>query len=106
MGTLTYDSTLKADFDDRALAHLRMVIGTKLRRNEAFFLSWKDDASIGNGRSTIWLHQAIPIAFKFHGGREIQLNLRWVEELMNLANSGTGLRLVPEPEPYKRSTAE
>lgn len=104
MGTLTYDSTLKADFEDRALTHIRLVIGTKLRRNEAFFLSWKDDTSIGNGRSTIWLHPAIPLLFKFHGSRDIPINLRWIEDLTLTANSANGLRVVPEPDPNSRST--
>lgn len=97
MGTLTYDSTTKVDFDDRDLAHLRLVIGMKLRRNEAFYLSWRDDLSIGDGSTTIWLHPSIPIRFKFHGSREVSINQRWIEELMALANSNAGLRLTPEP---------
>jgi hypothetical protein len=43
MGRLTYDSHFSVDFDDRTLAHLQLVIVAKLRRNEAFFLSWRDD---------------------------------------------------------------
>jgi hypothetical protein len=98
VGTLTYDSTMKVDFDDRVLAHLRLVIGMKLRRGESFYLSWRDDNSIGDGSSTIWLNPAIPIAFKFNGSREVAINPRWVESLMNAANSSTGLRPVREPD--------
>ncbi|KFF58097.1 ATP-dependent DNA ligase, partial [Cryobacterium sp. MLB-32] len=43
MGKLTYDSSLTADFDDRVLAHIQLVIGTKLRRGESFYFSWRDD---------------------------------------------------------------
>ncbi|UTT61565.1 ATP-dependent DNA ligase [Microcella humidisoli] len=97
MGTLTYDSTLSADFDDRTLAHLQMVMGAKLRRNEAFYFSWKDDHSIGNGRSVIWMHPTIPISFKFFGSRPPAINREWIDELMLLANTPSGLYLVPEP---------
>lgn len=98
LGTLTYDSTLSADFDDRTLAHLQIVIGAKLRRNEAFYFSWKDDESIGDGRSVIWLHPTIPISFKFFGGRQPSINRAWIDELMLLANTPNGLHLVAEPE--------
>lgn len=52
MGKFTYETTTKVDFDDRILAHLQLVITTKLRRSEAFTFTWKDDASIGDGRTT------------------------------------------------------
>lgn len=99
MGTLTYDSSLAADFDDRTLVHLQIVIGAKLRRNESFYFSWKDDASIGNGRSVIWVNPAIPISFKFFGGRPPAINRLWIDELMALANSPGGLVIAPEPTP-------
>ena len=101
MGTLTYDSTFKADFDDRALAHLRVVIGMKLRRSESFYLSWRDDPSIGDGTSTIWLNPAIPLSFKFHGSKEVAINPRWIEELMAISNTSRGLHLTPEPASHE-----
>lgn len=97
MGTLTYDSSLAADFDDRTLAHLQIVIGAKLRRNESFYFSWKDDTAIGNGRSVIWLHPGIPLSFKFFGGRPPAINRQWIDELMIHANSPAGLQISPEP---------
>jgi len=97
MGTLTYNSTLSADFDDRTLAHLQIVMGAKLRRNEAFYFSWKDDASIGNGRSVIWVHPTISVAFKFFGSRPPSINRGWIDELMLLANTPSGLHLIAEP---------
>lgn len=98
MGTLTYDSTMRVDFDDRLLAHLRLVIGMKLRRGESFFLSWKDDNNMGEGSSTIWLNPSIPIAFRFSGSRDVSINARWLDDLVTTANSATGLRPIPEPE--------
>jgi hypothetical protein len=106
VGKFTYDSTLVVDFDDRVLAHLQLVIGAKLRRNESFYFSWRDDQQIGNGRSTVWLHPAIPIYFKFHGGRPPAINRAWIEMLMTQANSSTGLRITPEPEDREPSDGD
>lgn len=97
MGTLTYDSALSADFDDRTLAHLQIVVGAKLRRKEAFYFSWKDDTSIGDGRSVIWMHPTISLAFKFSSTHAPAINREWVDELMLLANSPAGLYLTAEP---------
>lgn len=97
MGTLTYDSTLTADFEDRTLAHLQVVIGAKLRRNESFYFSWKDDSAIGDGRSVIWLHPSIPVSFKYFGSRPPVLNRDWIDELMLLANTPAGLTVTAEP---------
>jgi len=97
MGKLTYDSSLTADFDDRVLAHIQVVVGAKLRRGEAFYFSWRDDPKSGEGRSTIWMHPSIPIAYKYFGSRSPLLNREWVEALMITANSSGGLQIVPEP---------
>lgn len=98
MGKLTYDSTLVVDFEDRTLAHLHLVVGAKLRRGEAFFFSWKDDPASGDGRTSIWLHPMIPIAFKFYGSRAPSINRAWVDVLMLSANSTQGLQIMPEPD--------
>jgi hypothetical protein len=98
MGKLTYDSTLTADFDDRVLAHIQVVIGAKLRRGEAFYFTWRDDPQGGDGRSTIWMHPSIPLAYKYFGGRSPSLNRDWIEALMLTANSSGGLQIVPEPQ--------
>ena len=44
---------------------LKVVIVTKLRRKESFTLSWVHPEGEPAGRSTIWLHQAIPLRFVF-----------------------------------------
>jgi hypothetical protein len=98
MGKLTYGSAvLVIDFDDRLLAHLQMVIATKLRRGESFAFSWRDDAAVGDGRTTIWLHPALPLVFKYSGSRQPAINRAWVEALLQAANSSAGLHVVPEP---------
>jgi hypothetical protein len=98
MGKLIYDG-IEVEFEDRALVHLQVVIGSKLRRGESFFLSWNDAPSIGDGRSSVWLHASIPLYFKYNGGKTPTLNRAWIEALAISANSGQGLLLSREPEP-------
>lgn len=97
MGTLSYDATLKADFDDRLLSHLQLVISAKLRRGESFNFSWKDATAIGNGRTTVWMHPTVPLIFKYFAGGIPAINRRWIDALSATANSVGGLKVVPEP---------
>lgn len=97
MGKFLYESHVKADFDDRVLAHLHKVIGAKMRRGESFHFSWKDDMSIGDGRTTVWLHPQCSVVYKYYGSRMPEINAAWVEALMFTANSPGGLYVVPEP---------
>jgi hypothetical protein len=94
---MSYEGQVSLDLDDRALAHLQIVIGNKLRRGEAFAFSWAKDASLGHGRTTVWIHPGSTLVFSFHGGRAPQINRTWVEALMMAANSPHGLYLLPEP---------
>lgn len=98
MGKLLYGGAgLEIEFDDRALTHLQIVIGSKLRRRESFFFSWKDSSSIGDGRSSIWLDASIPLYFKFYGGKTPAVNREWIDVLTASANSGSGLVYTDEP---------
>jgi hypothetical protein len=106
VGRLIYDNTTAVEFDDRVLAHLQLVIGTKLRRGESFYLTWMDDASVGDGRNAIWLHAAVPLRFKYNGSRRPTINATWIQQMMALANSSEGLRLIPEPTDDRRTGSE
>lgn len=107
MGTLTYDVVKQVHFDDRLLAHLQLVITTKLRRGESFTFSWKTDAAEGGGRTTIWLHPAIPLLYEFQGSRQPSINRLWLDELMASADTVTGLQVIPEPrEDHTRARIE
>lgn len=97
MGKFIYDGTVRVDFEDRTLAHLQLVIGTKLRRGEPFHFTWKDDVSIGNGRTSVWVHPRCSMVFKYYGNRKPRLNPAWLDALSFAANSPAGLSLVPEP---------
>ena len=98
MGKILYgDSGTEVVFDDRAMSHLQIVIGAKLRRGEGFFFSWKDDPSVGDGRSSIWLSNAIPLYFRFSGSKPVTINREWLEILTLSAGSAAGLQFTPEP---------
>ena len=97
MGKMIYDADVSVTFDDRVLAHLQQVIGAKLRRGEAFYFGWKDDPRSGDGRTTIWLHPAMSLRFKYAGSVPVELNRAWLDALAISADSNQGLVLVPEP---------
>jgi len=96
MGTIQYGSGDEIHIEDRALAHIKVVVATKLRRNESFTLSWKHPEGDPAGRSTIWLHPSIPLRFTFEEPEAPPLNLRWIEELMHSANTSGGIMLIDE----------
>jgi hypothetical protein len=56
---MTYGwETERFEFDDRVLAHLRVVIVTKLRRRESFTFTWNLPAMSGSGRVSLWMDPA------------------------------------------------
>jgi hypothetical protein len=112
VGTLFYgDSGTPIGIDDRALAHVKVAITTKLRRGESFTLSWIHPDGHARGRSTIWVHPSIALRFVFDSPDPAELSRDWVEELMRSANSTGGITLVDEfvdvetPDPALQQTA-
>lgn len=98
MGKFIYNSSSREiEIDDRTLAHLRIAILNKLRRSESFAMTWEHGVENGSGRTTIWLHESIPLQFVFSGNRAPKLNRLWIEQMLLAANSTTGLHFVPEP---------
>jgi len=95
MGTIYYAGT-PIEIEDRALAHLKVVIATKLRRDESFTLSWQHPDDQPHGRSTLWLHPSIPLRFVFDDPEPVEHNRLWLEELSNSANSSGGIQLIAE----------
>ncbi|WP_240640649.1 ATP-dependent DNA ligase [Microbacterium sp. 10M-3C3] len=100
MGKLIMDNGIKVDFEDRLLAHLQHVITAKLRRNEAFLFTWKEDLSVGGGRTSVWIHPNANLVYKFHGGRTPTLNPAWLHALAYTAAGPHGLYVVPEPDAH------
>jgi hypothetical protein len=106
VGQLIYDTDVRTEIDDRALAHLQIVMLGKLRRRESFAFSWKNPAAEGDGRSTIWIAPELSLWFRYSGGRQPAINADWVHALMVTANTAAGLHLVPEPVPGGRPAPE
>lgn len=97
MGTLFYGGNAQPiEIDDRTLAHLKVVIATKLRRGESFTLSWTHAGDAEPGRSTLWVHASIPLRFSFDSPEPERLSPEWIKELADSANSSGGILLVPE----------
>jgi len=98
VGSLLYGSTgVEITFDDRALAHLQIVITAKLRRHESFVFSWTNSVERGSGRSVIWLDASSTLMYRYSGGRQPTINREWIEQLTRSANSPGGLFFTPEP---------
>ncbi|KTR78855.1 ATP-dependent DNA ligase [Microbacterium oxydans] len=97
MGRFIYEGDVKTEIEDRALTHIQLVMTAKLRRGEPFGFSWKEDVSIGGGRTTVWVHGGSALVFKYSGSRQPSINREWIEALAFTANSPSGLYLVPEP---------
>lgn len=95
MGSLIYGSpSLEIAFDDRVLAHVQIVMATKLRRGENFFFSWRENGGIG--RNAIWIDSSIPLYFRYNGSRHPEIDRDWLEQLAVLASSSQGLDLTDE----------
>jgi len=97
VGHFIYDSTdTPFEVEDRTLAHLRLVIMTKMRRGESFMMKL---SNADRGDRWLWLHPSIPVQMRFHGSREPALNMAWIDQLMKNASSSNGFVITPEPEP-------
>lgn len=98
MGRFAYDKSVTVEFDDRTLAHLQIVIGMKLRRDEPFYFSWRDDDRIGDGRTSVWIDPTVPLVFSYYGSAKPAINPAWIHALELTANTNVGLRVVAEPD--------
>ncbi|MCT9821258.1 hypothetical protein N3K63_13315 [Microbacterium sp. W1N] len=79
------------ELPDRILAHLKVVISTKLRRSESFSLSWERSSSLDGERSTLWLHCAIPLRFEVSSEAAGAIDRAYLNELAKAANSSGGI---------------
>lgn len=87
MGTLEYNSSHPPiKVDDTTLAHLKVVIGTKLRRNESFMMTWLPTDQDAN-RLTIWMNPSIPLVLTFDDPALITIDPRRVEGMMQHLNA-------------------
>lgn len=97
MGSIFYGEMDHAiHVDDAVLSHLKVVIVTKLRRQESFTLSWTHPEGEPEGRSTIWLHPAIPLRFMFDSAEAPPLKPEWITAMANSVNSTGGITVLSE----------
>lgn len=98
MGYLLYGQPAEEiEIEDRALAHIKLVMIAKLRRNESFAFSFAHDLDGEDGRTTMWVHPSLALRFRFNETQQPELNRAWLDKLVIAANSVDGLRLIPEP---------
>lgn len=98
MGTFAYGDSGEYEFEDRTLAHLKVAISMKLRRQECFFLSWSNPSDRGSGRVSLWMSPNIPITIRFAGSRAPELNEVWLRVLNELSHTPRGLVVISERE--------
>ncbi|MGM1016651.1 MAG: hypothetical protein ACQEW8_03830 [Actinomycetota bacterium] len=88
MGRLKYDGTSgPIPIEDETLAHLRIVIGMKLRRQESFMMTWRPREDGPDELSTVWIHPAIPLQFGFDSADAIKIDSRRIAKIMETLNA-------------------
>ena len=92
MSVLYYGSE-PIEIPERLLAHLKVVVTSKLRRNERFTLSVVSPRGSGGGSATLWIDPAIPLRFVFDSAEAEALDPELLHELARAANSVRGLVL-------------
>lgn len=107
MGTLHYGNACEPiEMPDRVLAHLKVLISTKLRRSESFSLSWDHIVDGVVERSSIWLHCSIPLQFQVDAEAANKLDRAYLQELADAANSSAGVIIDLTAETAERPIAD
>jgi len=92
MGSIYYGGTEDPiEVPDRVLAHIKVVIATKLRRSESFLLSWRHPDGAPTGRTSIWLQPSIPLRFVFDSPEPEALDPQLLQQFATEASSSVGL---------------
>lgn len=94
MGRLKYDNTADPiHIEDEMLAHLKVVIATKLRRQESFMMTWRPVDGGDDGRLTVWIHPSVPLLFVFDEAETPPINSRRLEDMIHAVNASGELVL-------------
>ncbi|MFT4212595.1 MAG: hypothetical protein QM626_12085 [Microbacterium sp.] len=90
MGQLYYGaSSTPIEVPDRLLAHVKVVVATKLRRGESFTINWTGSHS----RESIWVQQSIPLRFVFASPEPETLDPELIAALARTSSITGGLQL-------------
>ncbi|GAA2935232.1 hypothetical protein GCM10010458_18730 [Microbacterium luteolum] len=88
MGRLRYDGTSDPILiEDKTLAHLKIVIATKLRRQESFMMTWRPVNGGEDQRATVWIHPAIPLQFGFDSAEPPAVDPHLIADMMKALNA-------------------
>lgn len=88
VGRLRYDGASgPIQIDDITLAHVKVVISTKLRRQESFMMSWRPVDGGQDGRISVWVHTTIPLQFRFDSPERPALDPHRIETMMRAINA-------------------
>lgn len=99
MGTLVHGyGGAGFEIEDRRLWHIKAVVGLKLDRGEAFYLSWVQPPQEGCGRVSLWMSRDTPVQFRFTEDRRPDYNRQWIEYMMANSFGPLGLIVVDEEE--------
>jgi hypothetical protein len=90
---LEIDGWMRIEMDDALLAHVALVVFSKLRRNEPLLVSWTDQAG---GSMQAWVHPNATVVARHTAGVDTSIDRRRAERMMIAANSNSGLRLANE----------
>lgn len=85
------------ELDDRALAHLKVVVLSELRKGRGVAFSHVNSVQAGSGRETFWINPTTDLRFQFQGGRAPHLNMTWLRAMAEACQAGTGLYVMDEP---------
>ncbi|WP_091226363.1 hypothetical protein [Microbacterium sp. 3J1] len=88
MGTLEYNSSHPPiHIDDATLAHVKVIIGTKLRRQESFMMTWLSPTGDSSGRMTAWVHPSIPLVLAFDDQKMPSIDRARIARMMDGLNA-------------------
>lgn len=88
MGTLEYNSSRPPiEIDDETLAHLKIIIATKLRRQESFMMTWLPEDKNPVGRLTAWVHPSIPMVLAFDAPKVPPIDAARITRMMESLNA-------------------
>lgn len=95
MGKLTYGAIQREIvIDDKLLAHIEVVVLSRLRRNNAFALRWTENVEGGDDvRRTIWVHPNSDLYFEYETPEHGELDREVLDKLAKSADSNAGINL-------------
>ena len=97
MGTLHYGaSRTSLQMDDRALAHLQVVITTKLRRNEGFLIQWERRARAAAAEAGSGSTRTATRRTTTRAGASPPLDHEELDRMMIAASATGGVRITAE----------